>query len=168
MVKSALASPSESTGGYRQLILIDNSKLSVPAARCFVKSPLFTGLTDALSIEHSVCDLIIGNVDGVHPYEETAQVLLKVEESHMTSDCTEVIDERMICHATPVVAEPVVLNQSVVKLNEVMTVISTFSKFVTYTPDESQTGGEAVTRSKTGKADSTIKPIAVTSHARLL
>ena len=56
--------------------------------------------------EHPVCDLVIGNVDGVHPYEETAKVMLMVEESHLTSDCTEVIDETTVtCHATLVLTE---------------------------------------------------------------
>ena len=166
--KSALVSPSEFTGAYRQLILIDNSKLNVPTARCFVKSPFFTGLTEVICIEHPVCDLIIGNVDGVHPYEKTAQVMSKVEESQLTSDCTEVIDETMMCHATLVITEPVVVAQSVVvKPDEVTTVIPTFYKSVKITPDESQTGGAAVTRSQTRKPERTIKPLRVSSQVKI-
>ena len=168
VVKSALVSPFEFTGAYRQLILIDNSKLIVPTARCFVKSPFFTGLTEVICIEHPVCDLIIGNVDGVHPYEKTAQVMSKVEESQLTSDCTEVIDETMMCHATLVITEPVVVAQSVeVKPDEVTTVIPTFYKSVKITPDESQTGGAAVTRSQTRKPERTIKPLRVSSQVKI-
>ena len=54
VVKSALVSPSEFTGACRQLMLIDNYKLNVPTARCFVKSPFFTGLTEVICIKHPV------------------------------------------------------------------------------------------------------------------
>ena len=92
----------------------------------------------------------------------------KVEESQLTSDCTEVIDETMMCHATLVITEPVVVAQSVVvKLDEVTTVIPTFDKSVKITPDESQTGGAAVTHSQTRKPERTIKPLRVSSQVKI-
>ena len=72
VVKTALVNRSDFTGNHRMLILIDNSKIRVPTAMCFVKSPFFTGLTEVICIEQPVCELIIGNVEGVHPFQQNS------------------------------------------------------------------------------------------------
>ena len=68
-MKKSLVEPSEFTGANRTLMMIDRSLLQVPTAMCIVRSPLLSGRVDVLCIEDPVCDLIIGNVAGVHPIE---------------------------------------------------------------------------------------------------
>ena len=36
---------------------------------CMVRSPLFSGMVEALCLEDPVCDLIIGNIVGVRPIQ---------------------------------------------------------------------------------------------------
>ena len=67
IVKKSLVEPSEFTGANRTLMMIDRSLLQVPTAMCIVRSPLFSGRVEVSCLEDPVCDLIIGNVAGVHP-----------------------------------------------------------------------------------------------------
>ena len=66
IVKKSLVEPSEFTVANRTLMMIDISLLHVPTAMCIVRSPLFSGRVEVLCLADPVCDLIIGNVAGVH------------------------------------------------------------------------------------------------------
>ena len=49
--------------------LSDCLSLSVsPSAKCFLDTPVFTGEVEALCLLDPVCDLIVGNIHGIHPH----------------------------------------------------------------------------------------------------
>ena len=60
VARRSLVTESQLIGKTRVLMLMDQSTTEVPTARCFVK-------TKALSLSTSVYDLVIGNIEGLHP-----------------------------------------------------------------------------------------------------
>ena len=69
VIRKELVDPNEFTGELQSLLTIDRTLLRVPTAKVFVDTPLFTGTVLALCIVDPICDLIIGNIDGVHEPE---------------------------------------------------------------------------------------------------
>ena len=48
-------------------MLVDQSLTEVPTACCFVKTPIFSGEVEALCLSTPMYDLVIGNIEGLHP-----------------------------------------------------------------------------------------------------
>ena len=69
VIRKELVDPNEFTGEMQSLLTIDRTLLRVPTAKVFVDTPLFTGTVLALCIVDPICDLIIGNIDGIHEPE---------------------------------------------------------------------------------------------------
>ena len=51
-------------GKELDVTLINESKLKYPVARISVECPFFNGTTEALCMEDTLYDLVIGNIDG--------------------------------------------------------------------------------------------------------
>ena len=70
VIRKELVDPNEFTGELQSLLTIDRTLLRVPTAKVLVDTPLFTGTVLALCIvDPALCDLIIGNIDGVREPE---------------------------------------------------------------------------------------------------
>ena len=52
-------------GKELDVTLINESKLKYPVARISVECPFFNGTTEALCMEDTLYDLVIGNIDGL-------------------------------------------------------------------------------------------------------
>ena len=48
------------------MLMIDSTVLYIPTAICNIDTPFLSGRIEALCVVNPVCDLIVGNVDGVH------------------------------------------------------------------------------------------------------
>ena len=55
------------TGSRQRIILMDRSVIEVPVAKVRVDTPVFCGEVYALCVQNPVCEVIIGNIPGVHP-----------------------------------------------------------------------------------------------------
>ena len=55
------------TGSRQRIILMDRSIIEVPVAKVRVDTPVFGGEVYALCVQNPVCEVIIGNIPGVHP-----------------------------------------------------------------------------------------------------
>ena len=165
VVKTALVNQSDFTGNHRMLILIDNSKIRVPTAMCFVKSPFFTGLTEVICIEQPVCELIIGNVEGVHPVQEN--LITPCSEAHTSHYTTEEeqttpIDELNVCHVTINRIE-----SPMIQPEEIQTSVVHFTVSITTTVDY---GCTVMTRNQlkeTQKPLKTLKPLRVPQQVKV-
>ena len=54
-------------GKEQILVMINHSAITMPTARCKIVSPIFSGEVEVSCITNPICDVIIGNVRGVHP-----------------------------------------------------------------------------------------------------
>ena len=67
IVKCDLVPPWCFTGSRKRIILMDRSVIEVPVAKVRVDTSVFCGEVYALCVQNPVCDVIIGNIPGVHP-----------------------------------------------------------------------------------------------------
>ena len=67
VVKRDLVEQRQLTGDFQRLILINRDVLEVPVARISIDTPVYTGEVLALCMLDPICDLVIGNIPGVHP-----------------------------------------------------------------------------------------------------
>ena len=67
VVKRDLVEQRQLTGDFQRLILINRAVLEVPVARISIDTPVYTGEVLALCMLDPICDLVIGNIPGVHP-----------------------------------------------------------------------------------------------------
>ena len=65
IAKRSLVRPADMTGQLKLMVMIDRTMLRVPTAMCHIRSPMYTGVAEVLCLENPICDLIVGNVDGV-------------------------------------------------------------------------------------------------------
>ena len=65
IVRKSLVRPSEFTGQSKSLMMIDRTVLHVPTAMCDILSPIYNGTVEVLCMDDPVCDLILGNIEGV-------------------------------------------------------------------------------------------------------
>ena len=65
VVKRSLVRPADMTGQLKLMVMIDRTMLRVPTAMCHIRSQIYTGIAEVLCLENPICDLIVGNVDGV-------------------------------------------------------------------------------------------------------
>ena len=63
-VKRSLVSDDQSIGKESYVTLIDETTQKYPLAVIYVDCPFFTGKTEALCMEDTLYDLVIGNIDG--------------------------------------------------------------------------------------------------------
>ena len=96
VVKTSLINPNEFTGKHRQLILIDNSILQVPTAMCNIQSPFFTGRVEVLCIDQPVCDLIIGNINGIGVFKAFPAPPVSTDKLETTCDMEEVVINQVV------------------------------------------------------------------------
>ena len=64
VVRRDLVSDEQMLGKELDVTLINESKLKYPVARISVECPFFNGTTEALCMEDTLYDLVIGNIDG--------------------------------------------------------------------------------------------------------
>ena len=64
VVRRDLVSNEQMLGKELDVTLINESKLKYPVARIGVECPFFNGTTEALCMEDTLYDLVIGNIDG--------------------------------------------------------------------------------------------------------
>ena len=64
VVRSDLVSNEQMLGKELDVTLINESKLKYQVAHISVECPLFNGITEALCMEDTLYDLVIGNIDG--------------------------------------------------------------------------------------------------------
>ena len=64
VVRRDLVSDEQMLGKELDVTLINESKLKYPVARIRVECPFFNGTTEALCMEDTLYDLVIGNIDG--------------------------------------------------------------------------------------------------------
>ena len=64
LVRRDLVSDEQMLGKELDVTLINESKLKYPVARISVECPFFNGITEALCMEDTLYDLVIGNIDG--------------------------------------------------------------------------------------------------------
>ena len=55
------------TGSRQRVILMDRSVIEVSVAKVRIDTPVFCGEVYALCVQNPVCEVIIGNIPGVHP-----------------------------------------------------------------------------------------------------
>ena len=67
IVRTSLVNPTQMTGQTKVLVRIDRTSVVAPVAKCFICTPVYTGEVDALCLPDLVCDVVIGNIHGVHP-----------------------------------------------------------------------------------------------------
>ena len=75
VVRSSLITPEQYTGETKRMVMIDNTVLHVPVALCVINTPFLSGQVEVLCVVNPVCDLIIGNVEGVHEFIDTSPQL---------------------------------------------------------------------------------------------
>ena len=64
VVRTDLVSDEQMLGKELDVTLINESILKYPVARISVECPFFNGITEALCMEDTLYDLVIGNIDG--------------------------------------------------------------------------------------------------------
>ena len=84
VVKRDLVESHQFTGDQHKLVLMNRSVIVVPVARITIDTPVFTDEVLALCIPDPICDLVVGNIPGVHPDImgtacQPEEVLLSVE-----------------------------------------------------------------------------------------
>lgn len=62
VVKTRFVRPEQLTGNVRKCVLIDSTARLCPVARIYVHTPYCSGEVEAICMENSICDLIIGNI----------------------------------------------------------------------------------------------------------
>ena len=67
MIRAELVNPSQYTGINQRLMSITSRMEEFPAAWIQIDTPVFVGQVHALCLPNPICDLIIGNIPGVHP-----------------------------------------------------------------------------------------------------
>ena len=66
VVKRDLVEQCQLTGDFQRLVLMNRSVLEVLVARISIDTPVYTGEVLALCMHDPICDLVIGNIPGVH------------------------------------------------------------------------------------------------------
>ena len=94
MVKADLVHPSQFTGRNRMLKMVTSRLEEYPVAWIQVDTPVFSGYLQALCLPDPICDLVIGNIPGVHP-SILGDVMKTVEMQHVE---VEKIEEKVIQH----------------------------------------------------------------------
>ena len=74
VVRRSLTTPDQLTGTSLSYKMMDGTVRSAPVARIEIRSPYYTGSMDALCIESPVCEVIVGNIDGVRDQPEAVDV----------------------------------------------------------------------------------------------
>ena len=82
MVKADLVYPSQFTGRNRMLKMVTSRLEEYPVAWIQVDTPVFSGYLQALCLPDPICDLVIGNIPGVHP-NILGDVMKTVEMQHV-------------------------------------------------------------------------------------
>ena len=67
MIRAELVNPSQYTGSNQRLMSITSRMEEFPVAWIQIDTPVFVGSVHALCLPNPICDLIIGNIPGVHP-----------------------------------------------------------------------------------------------------
>ena len=67
IVRTCLVNPKQMTGQTKVLVRIDKTSVVAPVARCVICTPVYTGEVDVLCLPDLVCDVVVGNIPGVHP-----------------------------------------------------------------------------------------------------
>ena len=67
IVRTCLVNPKQMTGQTKVLVRIDKTSIVAPVARCVICTPVYTGEVDVLCLPDLVCDVVVGNIPGVHP-----------------------------------------------------------------------------------------------------
>ena len=67
MIRAELVNPSQYTGRNQRLMSITSRMEEFPVAWIQIDTPVFVGQVHALCLPNPICDLIIGNIPGVHP-----------------------------------------------------------------------------------------------------
>ena len=67
MIRAELVNPSQYTGRNQTLMSITSRMEEFPVAWIQIDTPVFVGQVHALCLPNPICDLIIGNIPGVHP-----------------------------------------------------------------------------------------------------
>ena len=67
MIRAELVDPSQYTGRNHRLMSITSHMEEFPVAWIQIDTPVFVGQVHALCLPNPICDLIIGNIPGVHP-----------------------------------------------------------------------------------------------------
>ena len=67
VVKRDLVEQRQLTGDFQRLVLMNRSVLEVPVARISIDTHVYTGEVLALCMLDPICDLVVGNIPGVHP-----------------------------------------------------------------------------------------------------
>ena len=94
MVKADLVHPSQLTGRNRMLKMVTSRLEEYPVAWIQVDTPVFSGYLQALCLPDPICDLVIGNIPGVHP-NILGDVMKTAEMQHVE---VEKIEEKVIQH----------------------------------------------------------------------
>ena len=94
MVKADLVHPSQFTGRNRMLKMVTSRLEEYPVAWIQVDTPVFSGYLQALCLPDPICDLVIGNIPGVHP-NILGDVMKTAEMQHVE---VEKIEEKVIQH----------------------------------------------------------------------
>ena len=64
IVRGSLVSGTKLTGQEARCVLIDGTIRQAPVAQVFLKTPYFTGVTDAVCMKDPLYDVIVGNIPG--------------------------------------------------------------------------------------------------------
>ena len=102
MIRAELVNPSQYTGSNQRLMSITSRMEEFPVAWIQIDTPVFVGSVHALCLPNPLCDLIIGNIPGVHPeilgssgrylVQERNQELTKVKAYENDLDTREDLD----------------------------------------------------------------------------
>lgn len=65
VIKSKFVKPEQMTGDNKRCLLIDRTARICPVARISIRTPYYTGEVEATCMTNAICDLIIGNIQGV-------------------------------------------------------------------------------------------------------
>ncbi len=64
VVRQELVEPSSLTGQNKMCVLIDGSVRKAPVANVYLNTPFFVGQTEALCMQNTLYDVIVGNIAG--------------------------------------------------------------------------------------------------------
>ena len=67
MIRAELVDSSQYTGRNQRMMSITSRLEEFPVAWIQIDTPVFAGYVQALCLPNPICDLIIGNIPGVHP-----------------------------------------------------------------------------------------------------
>ena len=67
MIRAELVDSSQYTGRNQRMMSITSRLEEFPVAWIQIDTPVFAGYVQALRLPNPICDLIIGNIPGVHP-----------------------------------------------------------------------------------------------------